>query len=556
LASAVASTLVRLARPGQSTAVAIMDPACGDGALLLSLAAVLRNSGVTAPISIIASDLDQHSVSRTASLLEEFGEVDARTQDFLAATADRYRESESLFSEQWAPYAVKPDILIANPPYVRTQVLGAERAQALASFYQLSGRVDLAYPFVMAMIDAIAEGGFFAIILSNKFLTIRAGESLRQFLQERTELLEIWDLGDSKLFGAAVLPAVIFGRKGAQFRPEQIRVRSIYSGGDELDDQSAKTLDDTGLLEDFSLTTRSRLVKWRGEKWTIRIGHLGVKHESKTWVLEDESTSRASTVMKRSGVRRWGELFQVSVGIKTTADNVFIRSDWDELPFEQLPEAELLWPIRLSNDAARWALAPDDSLRHRTLYPYMRNSERRVTVDLSKFPRAAAYLNEHAIQLKGRHYVINSGRSWYEPWVPHAPKRWLNPRLIWRDIAASPVFAVDESCAIPNGTLYWGVPRSPDTPTEFLWAAAAIANAKWAGNYYDLIVGTRLYAGRRRYNTQALNEFPMPSDDRHINALASLAHHAATATVTSDEKQLAVIESEIENYCEGIFGRV
>ena len=47
------------------------------------------------------------------------------------------------------------DIVIANPPYVRTQILGAKRANELAHAYGLSGRVDLYQVFLLAMLKSL-----------------------------------------------------------------------------------------------------------------------------------------------------------------------------------------------------------------------------------------------------------------------------------------------------------------------------------------------------------------------------------------------------------------
>jgi hypothetical protein len=44
-------------------------------------------------------------------------------------------------------------------------------------------------------------------------LSTKSGESVRKFLNENYEILEIIDLGDTKLFDAAVLPAIFIGRK-------------------------------------------------------------------------------------------------------------------------------------------------------------------------------------------------------------------------------------------------------------------------------------------------------------------------------------------------------
>ena len=44
------------------------------------------------------------------------------------------------------------DLIIANPPYVRTQIMGSHQAQHISQRFGLSGRVDLYHAFILAMI--------------------------------------------------------------------------------------------------------------------------------------------------------------------------------------------------------------------------------------------------------------------------------------------------------------------------------------------------------------------------------------------------------------------
>ena len=111
------------------------------------------------------------------------------------------------------------DVIIANPPYVRTQVLGSEKAQALARKFGLKGRVDLYYAFLIAMTNSLKDKGLLAVITSNRYLSTKSGESIRAFLTEHYEILEVIDLGDTKLFDAAVLPALLIARKRSGRKP-------------------------------------------------------------------------------------------------------------------------------------------------------------------------------------------------------------------------------------------------------------------------------------------------------------------------------------------------
>lgn len=555
LAGAVADRLATELRAVRgSLGLSIIDPACGDGGLVESLALALRAVD-RKQLSICAFDIDPVAVEVARERLAPLGGVRVAAADFLSLGSEG-SQTLPLFDAPGEPISSSFDVVIANPPYVRTQVLGAERAQALAARYGLTGRVDLAYAFVIAIIDSLRNGGYFAIILSNKFLTIRAGAALRKFLQNQTDLLEIWDLGDSRLFSAAVLPVVIFGRRKTGGWSGPVRFRSLYEvavGGPSPTAAETAMPSDAAALQAFATRSQASRFSWNGARWECRVGHLAVQRESGAWILEDDAVHRVQKGLRSSGAFRFGDVLRTSVGIKTTADNVFIRSNWAQLPQGLRPEEEMLRPIRMTRDVERWYAPGPAVLESKVLYPYDFDRPKRTVVDLSQYPRAAAYLEAHRAQLEGRRYIIGSGRRWFEPWVPHQPSRWKLPRLVFRDIAAEPTFCVDESGAIPNGTLYWSMSRVDGAPPEYLWAACAIANSRWAGEYYDLVVGTRLYAGRRRYNTQALNVFPFPALDEHVRELAELARAASTAAVTKSHNELARVEQEIESYCRKSF---
>lgn len=532
----------------------LADPACGGGELLEALADALRARGVDAPLELHALDRDPSAVAATVVRLSARLDgspttIRASTLDFLSSTA---RAGEFALD---GPSPLPPvDVLIANPPYVRTQVLGSVTAQALAARFGLDGRVDLAYPFAMAMVEALAPGGHFALILSNKFLTIRSGQALRRFFQTQTEVLEVWDLGDSRLFGAAVLPVVVFGRRApGAFRPG-VPFRSVYERTGGRAAANAETADD--LLARYASATAGTTVAWRGCCWDVRAGRLGASASSGAWVLEDEPARRASAAVGGRRTVPWRDVLRTSVGIKTTADGVFIRTReaWSALPADRRPEPELLRAVRLTGDVARWALPAAAALRSHVLYPFRDDCVRRTPVDLEDYPAAAAYLADHRPQLEARRYVTDAGRRWYEPWVPHTPAAWRVPRLVCRDIAAEPAFSVDASAAIPNGTLYWSVPRGDGGAEELLWAACAVANSPWCGEFYDLTLGTRLYAGRRRYNTQALDEFLLPTADGAVRELAELARTAARAAASERADDVLRVEAEVDRCCRRLFG--
>ncbi len=91
------------------------------------------------------------------------------------------------------------DCVIANPPYVRTQVLGGRQAQLLSQKFGLTGRVDLYQAFAFGISQVLRPGGVLGLLTSNRFLTVKAGAAMRQLLAEQFDVKAIYDLGDSKI---------------------------------------------------------------------------------------------------------------------------------------------------------------------------------------------------------------------------------------------------------------------------------------------------------------------------------------------------------------------
>jgi len=133
--------------------------------------------------------------------------------------------------------------------------------------------------------------------------------------------------------------------------------------------------------------------------------------------------------VKANSACAFADVAKICVGIKTTADSVFVRDDWETLPKPERPENELLHPLVTHHIAARWHLPADVASTRQVLYPYVDNATERLPVHLADYPRARAYLQKHRAKLESRSYVIESGRSWYEVWVPHRPSDWTRLKL-------------------------------------------------------------------------------------------------------------------------------
>ena len=469
----------------------ILDPACGDGELLLAAATAAAERGHEVG-ELAGLDLDADAVGRARQRLAGVAApVSLSVEDFTRAPGGG------------APPG-RFDFIITNPPYVRTQVLGADVSRQLAARFQLQGRIDLTHAFVAAMRQLLAPGGVIALLCSNRFLSTRAGLNARQLLGSGYVLHEVYDLGDTRLFRAAVLPAVVVAarrgnRRGAASPARFTRIYQAPAGGAPARRYpSVVAALDNG--EDGRVAVGPR-------NFVIETGALVRGDPRDPWRLGRGSDARWFADVMAGCWQTYGETAKIRVGIKTTADAVFIRENWDDLPEHERPEPQLLLPLITHADTRAWRVSPAPAAK--VLYPYDLTADRRTVLPLASYPRAGAYLAGHEQRLRGRRYVADAGRAWYEIWVPQRPALWGKPKLVFPDISEKPRFAIDSSGAVVNGDCYWI--SCEDLPSmDLAYLMLAVANSSLGVRFYDIACGNRLYSGKRRWITQYVAKLPLP----------------------------------------------
>ncbi|MFI1461407.1 Eco57I restriction-modification methylase domain-containing protein [Nocardia carnea] len=577
----------RVVAPGSG--LRVLDPACGGGELLFAIRAALAERLPEAPVELVGYDVDPEGLTVARERAARAGVVvDWRQADFLAEYA--------------ALPAQSFHVVIANPPYVRTQQLGGEAAQALRGQFGLHGRFDLTHPFVAAVPRLLVPDGVFGLLCANRFLTTKAGANLRAVLLGELAPVELYDLGDTRLFEAAVLPAVtiavrgrgdercryvsvyqespadraahanverrvedagatpvpaptspadIAGRASAPRRPGGALpggaigdpARGVgaewplpatpapdesvpYLPGGHTECEGRESSADVGRdhggpagdcgpfvaeadLFDVLGAGTDATIRWQGRRFAVTVGELAIPAGSAAvgWrmarVGHDDWLDAISARMWRT----FGDLARIRVGIKTNADRVFIAEHWGEPD----TEPELLCDLITHHDLRPWRV--EGSRRARVLYPYDLDHPRRIPVDLARYPRTAAYLEQHREVLSARSYLTDAGRKWFEHWVPQRPHMWRTPKVVFPDISDRPRFALDRSGAVVNGDCYW-ISLSEldgDFPAEELACLMmGIANSALGVRFYDAVCGNRLYSGRRRWITQYVSRLPLP----------------------------------------------
>lgn len=193
----------------------IIDPACGEGELLISAWNELQNkidiSNIN-PINLLCGvDLDEVSISRSINKIKDISTHGYGVKyNFIAANALLPRNKE-LDIQSWKDLKKHfnalsgVDLLIANPPW------GAEISSYVNllgnEFTLKKGQFDSSDLFVELAINIVKKNGYFAFILPDSLFGYEHKE-LRKLLLEKTEIKFIGRLGE-KIFGGVNRACVV-----------------------------------------------------------------------------------------------------------------------------------------------------------------------------------------------------------------------------------------------------------------------------------------------------------------------------------------------------------
>jgi hypothetical protein len=530
--------------------IVVLDPACGDGGLLKAFVEAVPTKE-RHRLALVGYDTDRQAAikaSRNLSALE-VKSVDVSTTDFLSLAAVELAGNGSLFSHGSIERQMQADVVISNPPYVRTQVLGAAEAQRLAQKFGLSGRVDLYHAFAMAMIGVLRPGGVIGLLTSNRFLVTKAGASMRKLLRDQLDLEAVFDLGDTKLFDAAVLPAIVIGVRAKDRGGQPCTFTRAY----EAKPVEGEDVRFSSSVVDALRNEQAGLIRTPGGCYRVEKGHLAALGEcAEPWFLASDHVNGWMEAVAANTHCRFADVAEIRVGIKTTADTVFIREDWDVLDDAQRPEDSLLHPLLTHHVAWRWGLPRSALLGcKRVLYPHEVRDGRRCAIRLADYPRAARYLEANRTRLESRTYVVEGGRNWYEIWVPQDPSEWSKAKVVCPDISLKPCFFLDRSGAIVNGDCYW-ITLRPGVSEDWLLLILAVGNSTFIEKFYDTRFHNKLYSGRRRFITQYTSKFPLPDIDLlPAKGIVALVHELLAS---NDASARAELETVIDGHVWQAFG--
>lgn len=452
----------------------VLDPAAGDGRFLAAAADLLAGRATRRGFPSSRAAI----VRRCLVGIERDPEFAALARRRLGRGAVVHC-AEALLSP--ATRALRADLVIGNPPYVRSIRLGLadeELRRALRGRYAATshGEWDLYAAFIEQSLEWARPGGEVALVVPSRWLTARFAGRLRRKLAAARAVRGLVLFGAEQIFaGATTYASIAFLSRAPQ---SAVFVARRTGGG------------------------------WqRGE---VPAGALG----EAPWRLSVGARRRLIERLAAGGPPL-GQVARVAKGAGTNADPVYVLA---AEAGRELESALVRLCLRGRDVTAYRAADP----RVSCLVPYRRDGSFIEPAELrQRFPRAAEYLAAHRELLERRERGRFRGDAFYRFGRPQN-MAWLGaaaPKVVVPDVARAGRALLDRRAAMVLDSAYALRPVDPAVSPGLL---LAILNSGivslWLGE-----TGVPLRGDYVRLKTAYLESLPLPPPSRWRRGAEELA---------------------------------
>src|SRR6266566_422206 len=325
------------------------------------------------------------------------------------------------------------DAVVGNPPWIRQEMFGEDKAALKRLFSVYHGVADLYTYFVELGNSYLKDGGRFGFIIPNKFVRANYGSALRHFLSEQVQLERLVDFGDLPIFSEAVTyPMIILTSKQAHDDTPVKYTRIMHLSLDTLADD---------IQANQSLIPRSAFTD--------------------NWSLDGASTQSIIEKMKAASVPLGqyvhGKIYR---GILTGFNEAFIidQRTRDRLIADAPKSEEIIKPFVVGEDVKCYRLEYNnryliftkrgiDISRYKAIYQYLLQFKTQLQ------PRPANWDDEIQGEWPGRK---PGPYQWYEIQDTIAySEEFEKAKIIFPDIAKRCQFAYDVNGYFSGNTTYF-----------------------------------------------------------------------------------------------------
>lgn len=310
------------------------------------------------------------------------------------------------------------DIVLANPPYVRQEVIRDIKPSLQRLFPEVySGTADLYVFFYARAVELLRPSGMLAFISADKWLQSQYGSKLRLHLGTATAIQTLIDFGDLPVFhSATAYPAICIAQKGVSTSngtryAKPLSLEPPYPDIAEMLDAFADQLPHDATS---------------GTDWKL------VLNSARPYAASFEAVPLLEYVNDH-----------IYFGIKTGLSKAFqiTNDDRDVLIAADPRSTEIIKPFAAGRHMTRWTIRPSATWLIVT----------EIGVDIKKYPAVFAHLKKWERELRARQ---DQGDHWWELRPCAYYSAFSKPKIAYQVFQVKPCFAFDSKKTFFNNSAY------------------------------------------------------------------------------------------------------
>jgi len=393
----------------------------------------LRNEEIDIKERQLRDVRERYFNARTPTTKKKYRQKDKDLRKDLAflLKRDGFKPETTLLMSSWDPYDQNKfakffdiewmfglqngfDVVIGNPPYVRVQsITSKEKNYYNLTYKSATGNYDLYVLFIERSYLLLKEMGISCLIHPNKFFVSNYGVGLRKYLSLNKAISRILDFRANQVFETATIYTCI------SFLTKQNNTRINYYSFDE------------------NITFNDVINFFSSESWKhYRSIDANIVSE-KPWLFTDEKQTDIILKIKQAGKTLEEVSINISQGLKTGADKIFIS---DRFSFY---EKDILVKVLKGEDIQRYRIFYKDK---KAIFPYKRLISETIPMTEKEFKKSSIAYN-YLVGYKDKLLDRDGGKIETSNWFLFSRNQFINlvnkPKLITRDISQKPAFAFD-----------------------------------------------------------------------------------------------------------------
>lgn len=470
----------------------LVEPSCGTGAFLVPVAERLIESAAT----------HGHDLRSLGPAIRAFDLLDANAQRARKAVAQLLvdhglaaDDAEALAGE-WVTTddfllhrheSATADYVVGNPPYIRLENVPRRTMEAYRRICPaMRGRADIYVGFIERGLDLLKPGGALSFICADRWMRNQYGADLRELVSANYAVEAVIAMHDVDAFedDVSAYPAIVVLRNGPQGKAVVVDANAGFGEGD------------VPRFTAWAKRGRRKVVAepsyeaTRVDRWFTGSDLWPAGSPSQLALLADLEARFAPLQNPSTGTR-------VGIGVATGCDEIFITDKADLVETDRL--LPLLQAHDLADGSARWS--------GRYLVNPWNGSG---LVDLDRYPKLSAYLEDNQQRLRGRHIAQQRPATWYRTIDRVHQDLTTKPKLLIPDIKAAAHPVLDDGGHYPHHNLYYVVSDAWDLEVLGGLLLSDVANL-FVGAYC-----VKMRGGTYRFQAQYLRRIRVP-DPRSIN---------------------------------------